>query len=175
MDINSCYQLGYVIKPHGLQGDVNIYIDADDPMAYKNLESVLILQDNQLIPFFITSLKISGNKALLNLEESNNIESANNLKGAELYLPLEALPELEGDQFYYHDIIGYKVKDDSQGDIGKIVSIMSAGPQDIITVDHKGQEVLIPINDDTVYRVDKKKELVYVNLPDGLLEIYTSE
>lgn len=174
MDIDSCYQLGYVIKPHGLQGDVNVYIDADDPKAYKSLESVFIRKGNQLIPFFVSKINISGNKALLSLEESNDIESANSLKGAELYLPLDVLPNLEDNQFYYHEIIGYKVKDDTRGDIGKVISIMSAGPQDIMTIAFESKEVLVPVNNETVYKVDKKNEVVYVNLPDGLLEIYIS-
>ena len=174
MDIDSCYQLGYVVKPHGLHGDVTIYIDADNPKTYKNLESVFILMDNQLVPFFIKSIKISDHKALVSLEESRNIEFANNLKGAELYLPLEMLPELTDNHFYYHEIIGYEVIDKNAGQLGKVANILTVGPQDILTVDHNGKEVLVPINDDTVYKVDKKKGLVYVNLPDGLLEIYTS-
>lgn len=174
MDIDSCYQLGYVVKPHGLQGDVTIYIDADNPNTYKNLESVFIHMDNQLVPFFIKHIKISGHKALLSLEESRNINFANNLKGAELFLPLDRLPELADEHFYYHEIIGYEVIDKETGELGKVLNILSAGPQDILTVDHDGIEVLIPINEETVYKVDKKKELVYVNLPDGLLEIYTT-
>ena len=174
MDIDSCYQLGYIIKPHGLNGDVSIFIDADQPRTYENLESVFILLDNQLVPFFISGIKISGNKALLSLEESNDIEFANQLKGAGLYLPLDFLPELEDDQFYYHEIVGYVVVDDNLGKVGKVLNVLSIGPQDILTVDHLGVEILIPINDETVYEVDKKKEEVYVNLPDGLLDIYTS-
>jgi 16S rRNA processing protein RimM len=174
MDIDSCYQLGYVIKPHGLQGDVNIYIDADHPGTYKNLESVFILLDNQLVPFFISDFKISGNKALLSLEESNDIDFANTLKGAGIYLPLELLPKLSDDQFYFHEIISYQVIDGKLGELGKVVNILSMGPQDIMTVDYRGTEILVPINDQTVYRVDKKKEWVYVNLPDGLLDIYTA-
>ena len=102
MDIDSCYQLGYVIKPHGLKGDISIYIDADEPQAYRNLESVFIQQDNNLVPFFIAKIKISGQKAILSLEESTTIESAQSLKGSALFLPLTALPELTDDQFYFH-------------------------------------------------------------------------
>ena len=128
--------------------------------------------DNQLVPFFITGLKIQGPKALLSLEESNDIDFANKLKGAGLYLPLDILPELSDGQFYYHEIIEFVVQDDSLGELGKVINVLSMGPQDIMTIEHEGKEVLIPINEQTVYKVDKKKELVYVNLPDGLLEIY---
>ena len=175
MDIDSCYQLGYVIKPHGLKGDVSIYIDADEPQAYRNLESVLIQQDNQLVPFFITKIKISGDKAILNLEGSTTIEAAQLLKGSALFLPLSALPELSEDQFYFHEIIGFNVEDESLGEIGPVSTVYDAGPQDLLAIEHKGHEVLLPINDETVIKVDKNKKQIMVNIPDGLLDIYLSD
>ena len=175
MDIDSCYQLGYVIKPHGLKGDVSIYIDADNPQTYRNLESVLILQDKQLLPFFITSIKVSGNKAILNLEGSDNIESAQALKGAALYLPLSTLPELADDQFYFHEIIGFVVHDKNSGEIGPVTAVYDVGPQDLLAIAHKGREVLVPINDETVSKVDKNKKQIFVKIPDGLLDIYMSD
>lgn len=175
MDIDSCYQLGYVIKPHGLKGDISIFIDADNPQAYRNLESVLIQQDNQLVPFFIVKIKINGEKAILNLEDSNDIESAQLLKGSALFLPLSSLPELAEDQFYFHEIIGFTVKDDNLGEIGPVTTVYDAGPQDLLAFEYKNKEILLPINDETVRKVDKNKKQILVNIPDGLLDIYLSE
>jgi 16S rRNA processing protein RimM len=175
MDIDSCYQLGYVIKPHGLHGDVSIFIDADEPQAYRNLASVFIQQDNQLVPFFIAKIKISGQRAILNLEDSVTIESAQLLKGCALYLSLTFLPELADDQFYFHEIIGYTVLDESLGKVGPVVTIYDAGPQDLLAIEHKGKEVLVPINDETVIKVDKKKRQILVKIPAGLIDIYLSD
>lgn len=175
MDIDSCYQLGYVIKPHGLKGDVSIYIDADEPQVYKNLESVLIQRDNNLVPFFISKIKVSGQKAILSLEDSPDIESAQLLKGSALYLPLSALPELTDTQFYFHEIIGFIVEDENLGEVGPVITVYDAGPQDLLAIEHKGKEVLLPINDETVKKVDKNKKLIFVNMPAGLLDIYLSD
>lgn len=175
MDIDSCYQLGYVIKPHGLKGDISIYIDADEPQAYRNLESVFIQQDNNLVPFFIAKIKISAQKAILSLEESTSIESAQALKGSALFLPLTALPELTDDQFYFHEIIGFIVQDENLGEIGHVLAVYDAGPQDLLAIEHKDKEILLPINDETVGKVDKNKKLIFVNIPDGLLDIYLSD
>ena len=175
MDIDSCFQLGYITKPHGLNGDVSIVIDADYPEAYRNLESVFIEQDKQLVPFFVSKINISGTKAILALEESNSVESAKQLKGASLYLPLSFLPELESDQFYFHEIIGFEVVDKAIGNIGKVTTVYDVGPQDILAFDHNGHEVLLPINDDTVLSLEREKRLLHVEIPNGLLEIYTEE
>ncbi len=174
MDIDSCYQLGYVIKAHGLKGDISIFIDADEPQAYRNLESVLILQDSQLVPFFISKIKLLGQKAILSLEDSHDIESAQLLKGAALYLPLTALPKLADDQFYFHEIIGFIVQDKNLGVIGPVTTVYDAGPQDLLAIEHQHKEVLLPINDETVISVNKDKKQIFVNMPNGLLDIYLS-
>ena len=124
---------------------------------------------------FISKIKITGEKAILNLEDSNSIESAQLLKGSALYLPLTALPELSDHQFYFHEIIGYVVQDENLGEIGQVITVYDAGPQDLLAIDHKNKEVLLPINDKTVIKVDKNKKKIFVNLPDGLLDIYLSE
>ena len=175
MDIDSCFQLGYVIKPHGLKGDISIYIDADDPHAYKNLESVLIQQDSQLVPFFISKIKVSGQKAIISLEDSTDIESAQLLKGSALFLPLSALPKLTDQQFYFHEIIGFIVNDETLGEIGPVLTVYDAGPQDLLAIEHKNREILVPINDETVKHVDKNKKQILVSIPDGLVDIYLSE
>ena len=175
MDFDSCYELGYISKPHGLNGDVSIVIDADIPQDYKNLESVFIEQDKQLVPFFISRIRISGNKAILSLDESNSIEFAQKLKGAKLYLPLEFLPALKDDQFYFHEIIGFNITDEVTGDLGKITTVYDAGPQDIIAFEHQGKEILLPVNDKTIIRVDKSTNTLHVSIPDGLLDIYLDD
>lgn len=175
MDLDSCYELGYITKPHGLNGDVSIVIDADIPEVYRNLESVFIEQDKQLVPFFISKIKISANKAILSLEESTSIDSAQALKGCKLYLPLNALPELEEDQFYFHEIIGFVLIDEILGEVGKVLTVYDVGPQDLLAFDHKGVEVLLPINEETLTKVDKMKKALHVSIPDGLLDIYLND
>ena len=52
MTVDECYLLGYIIKAHGLKGEVQVAIDADSPEAYQDLESVFVQQGQQLVPFF---------------------------------------------------------------------------------------------------------------------------
>jgi 16S rRNA processing protein RimM len=174
MDFDSCFQLGYVIKSHGLKGEVSVFLDTDQPQAYKKLESVFVEQNNRLVPFFIEKIQIRGDKAVVKFAGVTDINGARALKSAVLWLPIELLPELTGNQFYFHEIVGFNVKDKIHGVLGKVTGIYSSGNQDLIAVAHKGAEVLIPITDDIIYQVDKKAQLIYTNLPDGLLEIYYS-
>lgn len=172
MNIGECFQLGYVIKKHGLSGEVNILLDVDVPQEYQNLESVFVEINDKLVPFFIESISIKGNKAIVRFEDVNTAEQADELKGKGLFLPLTVLPELDDDKFYYHQIISYHVMDVTAGDIGTIKDVYTSPKQDLLAIDHQGKEVLVPINDEIIGKVDHESKILNVDLPEGLLDIY---
>ena len=87
-----------------LKGEVQIFIDSDNPQAYQNLESVFVQQGQQLVPFFIESISIRSDKAIVAFEDIRRIEEASPLKGLKLFLPLTVLPELKEDEFYLHEL-----------------------------------------------------------------------
>jgi 16S rRNA processing protein RimM len=174
MDIDSCYQLGYVMRKHGLKGEVYILLDVDDPGYYEEMESVFIAvnRDETLVPFFIEEMAIQEDRALVKFEGIDTAEDAENILSCGLYLPLEFLPPLEEDQFYYHDIIGYQVIDTNEGELGPIQQIYPFANQDLISVNYKEKEVLIPVADEIIKKVDKENKKLFVELPEGLLDIY---
>ncbi len=176
MRIDDCYQLGYVIKTHGLHGEVSVLLDVDAPDSYQNLESMFVAQpgSESLVPFFVEHIAVRKNKAIVKFEEIDTIEQAETLPKARLFLPLESLPPLADDQYYYHEIIGFAVEDAQQGAMGTVQDVYEAPGQNMIVVQYQEKEVLIPMNDDIVQRVDKQQSVVRVNLPDGLLDIYLS-
>ena len=172
MQLENYFEIGFILKPHGLKGAVNIQFDVDNPAEYKGMESVVVKIDNNLIPFFISSLQINGTKGILSFKDIKTIDQANELKSCSLLLPIEHLPELGENQFYYHDVIGYTLVDEIKGELGVIENIITGGNQDLISMKYQGKEVLVPINDEIVGDSNHEKKEVYVILPDGLLEIY---
>jgi 16S rRNA processing protein RimM len=175
MELDDCFEIGFIIKPHGLKGAVNIQLDVDDPSKYNKTESVIVKMGNNLVPFFISSIQIQGNKGILSLKDIHTIEEAEELKSCPLLLPLKLLPKLKKDQFYYHEVIGYHIQDDKLGALGTIESVFTAGSQDLISMAYQGKEVLIPVNNEIVLKADHDTQEVFVSLPDGLLEIYLKD
>ncbi len=174
MDFEECYQLGYILKTHGLKGELAIFIDADQPEAYQQLESVFVEQNKKPVPFFIEHLQLAGQKAIVKFEEIDSIEQARQLKGAKLYLPLAFLPDLE-DGYYFHELKGYQVKDSKLGSLGTITGVLDAGNQTLLAMEYRQQEVLIPLADEIVIRVDKPANTIFTTLPDGLLDLYLKD
>ena len=88
-----------------------------------------------------------------------------------LFLPLESLPKLDSDQFYYHEIVGFTVSDSALGDIGKVVEHIAIPGNPQLVVLHKEKEVFVPISDRFYLGIDKEKRIIFVSLPEGLIEV----
>lgn len=175
MKAENCFELGYISKAHGLAGEVQLSLDTETPEYYKELESVFIEINNKLIPFFIESISISGKKAIVKFEDLDHIDQASELTGKKAFLPLEMLPELEDDQFYYHEITGYTVIDSTAGTLGSVDAVIENPGHDLILMSYKEKEVIIPITEDIVHNIDRDKAEVYVTLPEGLLDLYLED
>ena len=176
MNQDACFKLGTLVKAHGLRGEVLIHLDVDIPENYQDLESVFVEVNQQLIPFFVSNVLLQkGSKAIVSLDEIDSIEDVERVKGCGLWLPLSFLPQLENNQYYYHEVIGYEVVDDNHGLIGLLTGFNESGPQTIMMVEHKGKEVLVPVSEQTVQGPDHAAKAMKVSLPDGLLEIYMED
>ena len=173
MGFDDCYQLGYIQKTHGLKGAVSILLDVDYPEDYLEMESVLINQNGHLVPFIVSSLSIQGSNRIMTLEDVHSVEDAQELSGMELWLPLNKLPELGDDQYYFHDLCGYEVQEDDKK-LGVVRNVYSMPNCDLLVMNYNRHEVLIPIQDEVVLKVDKISKTIIVKLPDGLIDIYTS-
>ncbi len=174
MTLDACFQLGYLMKTHGTKGQVVAFFDVDFPEEYDELESVFLLMNGKLIPFFIDSLNPQDRgRSIIKFEDINTVMEAEKLKGVALYLPLKELPELPEGQFYFHEVIGYSVIDEQLGELGTVQAFFDLPNQDLLAMDYQGHEVLIPVQDEIVLRTNKTERKIYVNLPDGLLDVYT--
>lgn len=174
MNIDACFLLGYIVKTHGTKGQVVAFFDVDYPEDYEDLESVFLEQKGRLIPFFIDSMEpIKNSRFIIKFEDIGTMEQAEALRGTALYLPLNELPELEEDQFYFHEVIGYQVVDENHGKLGTVKEFYDLPQQQLMAMDYLGQEMLIPVMDEIMLRADHKAKELYINLPEGLLEVYT--
>ncbi len=103
------------------------------------------------------------------------MEAASSLTNKNLYLPLASLPILKGNKFYFHEVIDFLLIDEIFGEIGKIKDILEYPNQALFQTFYKEKEVLIPINDQFINKVDRNKKEIHLTLPKGLLEIYIED
>ena len=173
MTKEECFYLGKIVSKFSFKGEVLIKLDTDDPESFTKMESVFVDYNNNLVPFFIEKSSLQRSTLLrVKFEDIDTEEDADDLMKCDLYLPLSFLPELEGDKFYYHEIIGFTVKDSRLGDIGKITGVNDSSYQALFEIEKNGKKILIPVNDDFIEKVDKPGKTIEVNTPEGLIELY---
>lgn len=173
MQKSECFSLGKITKTHALKGEVIIFFDVDAPEYYDDLEAVFLEIKGQLVPYIIEELQMKGRKSIVKFEDINSIEQAEGIVNAPVWLPLTALPELKGNQFYYHDVIGYTIHDITSGtQIGKLKAIYESTGQDLFAIDVDEKEVLVPIVDEFIHKIDRENQIIEVKLPEGLLDVY---
>jgi 16S rRNA processing protein RimM len=171
MNIDTCYKIGFIMKPHGLKGQVTIALDPEAPEDFSSIDTVFVQVRERLLPFFIEGISLKGNKAFLKLEEINTPEDAQHISKSALYLPKTARPKSARGAFYDDEVIGFEVTDTAIGSLGKITEVVQAGPNKLLSVDYQGKEVLVPLNSPFIDSVNKTKKRIIVTLPDGFLEI----
>ncbi len=177
MEKNSCYYLGKITRTNGNNGGLSIFLDVDNPQEYAELDAVFVEIKKQLIPYFVKNIKLHATKntALVYFEDVEDVETASKLANNALYLPLSSLPALEGNKFYFHEVTDFVLIDKTFGTIGSIKQILDYPNQALFQCFYKGKEVLIPVNDLFIVEVDRKKKEIHLDLPEGLIEIYTDE
>ncbi|WP_291284897.1 ribosome maturation factor RimM [Flavobacterium sp.] len=168
-----CFYLGKIAKKFSFKGEVLAYLDTDEPELYENLESVFVECNKHLVPFFIETSSLHKNDFLrIRFEDVNTEEDADALLGNAIYLPLSMLPKLSGNKFYFHEVIGFEIEDQRLGVFGKIAAVNDTTAQPLFEVLNGEVEMLIPMIDQFLVKIDRENKKVIMNLPGGLVEMY---
>jgi 16S rRNA processing protein RimM len=173
VEINGYFYLGKILRPIGIQGKLLIYLDVDDPQQYSGLDAVFVYVGGNLVPFLIREIQmLPGKQAHVTFQDVDNLDQIEMLTGAALYLPVEALPELGENEFYYHEINGYMVVDHKYGELGTVEKVLDYPMQALLQLRRGEKEILIPVADEIITAVDKKNRSIHIKAPEGLIEMY---
>jgi len=176
MKKEDCFYLGKIVSKYSFKGELLAKLDTDEPDLYDSLEAIFVDLRGNLVPFFVESSQLHKSDLLrLKFEDVDTEADADALIKTELYLPLELLPKLEGDKFYFHEVIGFSIKDKNFGHVGIITGINDSTAQSLFEIDRDGIEILIPMNDEFIDKVDRENKTIEVNTPEGLIDLYLEE
>jgi 16S rRNA processing protein RimM len=168
-----CFYLGRIVRKHSFKGEVVLKLDTDEPELYQEMESVFVNIGNNMIPFFIKdSLLQKGNQLRVNFETIQSEADADALLKAGVYLPLSMLPKLTGKKFYFHEIIGFAAEDVAYGAIGTVTGVNDSSAQPLFEIEREGMQILVPMIDDFIVKIDREQQKILLKTPAGLLDMY---
>ena len=171
--MNSLVLIGRIIKPHGIKGEVCVDFYADSPSILAD-EVWLAQPPAPPRPVGIIAARFHHGRLLLTLENSQDRNTAETLRGAEVLVPRERLPELEEGEIYLADLPGFTViLAETDEPIGAIADVDLSSGQEIwriTTPDNK--EILFPAVPEFVTELNARTRTARIAPPPGLLEIY---
>jgi 16S rRNA processing protein RimM len=154
-----------VIGASGLKGAVTAKIFAASPEALTRYGA---LTDRQGKEFSITALRPGkAGEAVISISGITTREAAEALKGTELFIARDALPDAGEEEFYHADLIGLDAQDSEGRILGKIAAIHNYGAGDVIEIARPdGDNVLLTFTRETVPTIDIPGGRVVVAVPE---------
>ena len=149
----------------GLKGEVKAKIFTATPDALPRYGK-LHARDGRM--FTITAFRAAKpGGAVIAFEEVRDRNSAEALKGTELFVSREALPEPDEDEFYHADLIGLEARDHEGRVLGKVVGVHNFGASDVIElVRDDGDSVHLAFTRETVPVIKIAEGYIIVAVPE---------
>jgi len=164
--------IGKIVSSFGLNGELILQHHLGKKTSLKGLE-VLFIEKNkdEMLPYFITSTRIKNeNEIYLQLEGIDVKEKAKVVLQKQVWLGEEDFDRYAAKSSPI-SLLGYHIINEEK-DLGEILEVIEQPHQLLCRINLNEKEVLIPIHEETLRKVDRKKREVHVELPDGLLDIY---
>lgn len=172
MNLADSFYIGYITKTKGLKGEVQVFFEYPEPEDL-DLETLFLEFNGKLVPYFTQEIALQSNQtANIYLADVDVIEKAQTLVRKKIYLPNSKKPERAPGEFLISDLKGFMVVDASQGELGEIKEVYEYPQQFVASVIYKEREILFPLSDDLIEEINQDKSILYVNLPEGLVDLY---
>jgi 16S rRNA processing protein RimM len=165
--------IGKIVAPHGVSGQIILEHALGKLIHFKGIDALFVEKnEGSFIPYFIQSATAKTDTIThLQMEGIQSREATSVLMSKKVWLPQDAFQKLV-DKSSPLALLGYQVQQDGQ-DLGIIQEVIEQPHQLMVTILYKGQEAYIPLHEESLLGVDHAKKVVLVNLPDGLLDLYT--
>ena len=166
------FNIGKLVAAHGLKGELILLHDLGKKTSLKGLATIFIEdKKNSFLPWFIESAQIKSEKEIcIKLEGLESRELAMKLVSKKVWLP-EADHKKFAAKTSPASILGYMIIHEGE-ELGLVLEVIQQPQQLLCRLEIKGKEVLIPLHEESLQKIDHRKKQVVVSLPEGLLDIY---
>ena len=162
------FKIGHINKPYGVKGELS-FTFSNDLFSRVDCDYLVLLLDGIFVPFFIEDYRFhSGNTAVVKFEGIDSAEQARMYTNTDVYFPVKYMEE-EEEINSWDFFIDFEVKDIHHGDLGRIAGVDDSTMNVLFIIEQEGREILLPAHEEFIRGLDKKKRILTVEVPDGLL------
>lgn len=151
--------VGQIINTHGIKGEVKVYPLTDDTRRFRKLDTVYI----DGIERKVSWCKLQPDKIILKIEGIETPEDAYKFRDKYIEIKRDNAVKLENDRYFVADIIGSKVIDENDNEIGNVFDVIVTGSNDVYWVKEDGKEdVLVPALKSVIVKMDMENKLITI-------------
>ena len=168
---NDVFPIGQITKPHGVSGEMSFSFTTD---IFDREEIPYFIFDMQgiLVPFFLEEYRFKGSTTgLLKLDGVTTDEQARSFAGLTIFLPKSYLEKVEDTEIELDYFAGFSLIDSEKGLLGVISEVDQTTDNVLFVIPTKDDELLSPAGEEYIEEIDHEKKIIYVKLPEGLLEL----
>ncbi|MGB7292985.1 MAG: ribosome maturation factor RimM [Thermodesulfobacteriota bacterium] len=172
LNVNELLPLGKISKPHGLNGEVRVFLYSGNVDSITRVDRLFISkkEDEKPVELKISNLRIQNKITIIKLEGVNTIEEASELRGLTVMVDKCDLPEPKEDEYYWFQLIGLNVVTIEGNFIGTVKDLVDREPQALLVVENDKKEFLIPMVDTIIQGVKLEGSEVIITPIEGLLD-----
>ena len=157
-------QIGEIVRPQGIRGEVKLRAMSSDPDRYERLESVYLLVKGQYVQHRVLKGRCAGGFAVLQLDGVKDRNEAEMLRGVKVFVDREHAIELNEDENFVVDLIGLNAVDTQGNAIGTLTDVLSPNSIcDVYVFDTPRGEMMIPALKRVVVEVDLDREKIVLD------------
>lgn len=170
---SDCEKIGFFRKTHGVHGNVVLDFEPHFEYSVEEANRFFVELEGLLVPFFISENGIrftTAQSAIVTFDWVETEKYAKRLIGNSVYLYKEEIidhPEEEEGESMLKDFL---LIDEKLGEIGMINQVDDYSGNIVLTVNYRGNEILIPYNDEIAISLNETQKTITLKLPEGILD-----
>ena len=170
---SNCVKVGYVQKPHGINGELIIRFQEEYYETIEEYPAIFLEMDNLLVPFFVVEEGLrfkSSESVIARLQWIDTDAKAKSLCGFSVFVNQDDVIEFE-DEMSPHALVGFQLVGEDMGPIGEILEVHDYAGNLLLSVDYQGKEVLVPLNEELIVRIDEEVRIIELRIAHGLFDL----
>ena len=165
------FQVGVITSTHGVKGEVKVYPTTDDVRRFKKLKDIIIDTGKEHVALELESVKFFKQMVILKFKGIDTLNDVEKYRQKSLYVTRANAVRLRKDEYFIADLIGLKVVDEDNKELGTLEDVMLTGANDVYVISLlNGKELLLPAIKQCILNVDMENQCMQVHVLDGLIE-----
>jgi 16S rRNA processing protein RimM len=163
--MNNRICIAKIATAHGIKGLVKLHVFSEDPQL---ADGILFTSESGDTTLSLTLKNATAKHWLAEIDGITDRTQAEKLRGAELYIDRDKLPQTNDDEFYISDLIGMMCVNENNQNIGKVIAVENFGAGDLLEIQPKSAESFyLPMSNETILEILENK--IIVDVPEGIM------